>query len=211
MVSEPLSNFDIIAIALSGSLMFIYNVFFFVSIPVHKPTQLALNLVNSKHWIEKHKEKDDPQSTTLAVQTMRNTIMVAVFIGGYSLNFAYSIVGNYDAYNNSERNNVRAIILTVLLFASFLCWACVIRLASHLGYMVGTLGYVDKTVSEDHASDKVGTMESYTAVSVGDGQLAKSESSFARKEQRIARYGHHQLFLKKKASLMMKQMLVYFR
>ncbi len=192
--------------------MLIYNMIFFASIQTHQPVQLALNLANSGHWIEKHKEKDDPQSGTLAIQTMRNTIMVAVFIGGYSLNFAYSVVGNYDADNNSMRMNVRAIILTILLFASFLCWACVIRHASHLGYMVGTLGYVDKTVSEDHESDKLGAMESFTSVSIGDSQTAKSEGgSSARKEQRVARYHHDQAYLKKKAVVMMKQMLVYFR
>jgi hypothetical protein len=106
------------------------------------------------------------------------------------------------------RKNVRAIILAILLFASFLSWACVIRHASHLGYMLGTLGYIDKRVFEDHDSDK---LAGYTAVSVGDSEMAKSEGNSTRKEKRVARYNQDQIYMKKKASVIVKQMLVYFR
>lgn len=210
--SDMLSDVDIGAIAVSGGVMLIYNLGFFASTAAmsHSPMQLALNLANAELWIEKHKEKDDPQSVTLAIQTLRSTILVAVFIGGNALSFAYSIVNEYDADTQSMRKNVRAVILTILLFASFLCWACVIRNASHLGYMVGTLGYTDKKVTVDHTSDKI---DDTPMDSVCDEQTTNTEVTAVnkKKELRIAQYRHSQEYRKKRAGVFLKQMLVYFR
>lgn len=47
------------------------------------------------HWAKKHQTKEDPASATLAVQTIRNTILVAVFVGGNAVNIAISYANNY--------------------------------------------------------------------------------------------------------------------
>ncbi len=186
--------------------------------------QLALNLKNSMHWIQKHKEKSDAQSTTLAIQTLRNTILVAVFIGGYALNSAYGIINSYEDSNKSTRSKVRNIILAVILFASFLCWANVIRLASHLGYMIGTLDYVDK-VDLAHLSDKQ-TGGTNGAAAVGDVSAAvgyvttptaegftdvEMQSMTDKKQKRVLKYEIDREFLVRKTKSMLRNMLVYFR
>ena len=39
------------------------------------------------------------------------------------------------------KEEVRSIILAILLFSSFLCWADTIRYANHLGYSIGALDF----------------------------------------------------------------------
>lgn len=102
-------------------------------------TQLGANLRNSVNWVLKHKEKSDPASATLAVQTIRNTILVAVFVGGNAFTSAFSFANTYSPDDVVQQ--ARSIILAALLFSSFLCWALVIRFSAHLGYLVGTLSY----------------------------------------------------------------------
>eukprot|EP01038_Epipyxis_sp_PR26KG_P006989 gene6989-9551_t len=95
-----------------------------------------MNIYNSCCWIHKHCTKADPPSVTLAVQTLRNTMIVAVFVGGSSLQFGFTFLNSYKDSNDIV-SNVRIGVLSVFLFFSFLCWASVIRLASHLGYLLG--------------------------------------------------------------------------
>ena len=105
--------------------------------------------------------KIDPQSVTLAIQTLRNTILVAIFIGGFSFQYAFETLNSLDT-SSSKWQICRAAIVSALLFCSFLCWANVIRCASHLGYYIGTLG-VDPEVAvqiEDGIA-AVGTEDSW--------------------------------------------------
>jgi hypothetical protein len=81
------ASYGIGAIIASLSLFLIYHVAVFsidflphrfrsqVSVPV------ITNLLNSNLWIIKHREKNDAQSVTLVVQSLRNFIMVAIFVG----------------------------------------------------------------------------------------------------------------------------------
>ena len=52
------------------------------------------------------------------------------------------------------REGVRAVILSTLLFSSFLCWAGTIRYANHLGFSVGTLDMKIKEVLQIEKLEK---------------------------------------------------------
>lgn len=137
-------NFAYGAIAASLFIFFVYHVIMYSSVFAScssTPHQLSLNIRNTMRWVVKHKEKNDPASTTLAVQTLRNTILIAVFIGGNAFQLAFSFADNYQASIGNPIEQARSIILATLLFASFLSWATVIRFVAHLGYLIGTLGY----------------------------------------------------------------------
>ena len=143
-MNTVLPLFDVVALAVCIFVLFAYHFLFYNStVGVDGKLQLSFNLRNVVHWLHKHKEKSDPQSVTLAVQTLRNTILVAIFVGGNALNFAYNVTSTYRE-DMAKRQQVRSIILAILLFGSFLCWANVIRHASHLGYLIGTLDFEDK-------------------------------------------------------------------
>ena len=70
------------------------------------------------------------------VQTLRNTILVSIFVGGSAFQYGFLFLNTPP---NSLREQVRQIILAILLFSSFLCWANTIRYANHLAYTLGAL------------------------------------------------------------------------
>jgi uncharacterized membrane protein len=89
----------------------------------------------------------------LAIQTLRNTMMAAVFIGGNAIVIAYGLANDY--HNLEEyRLQLRSLIIMVLMFCSFLCWANVVRLSSVLGYMIGTIQYSEKLRKEAIEQEK---------------------------------------------------------
>jgi hypothetical protein len=79
--------FDIGAIIASLLLFFVYHVVLYSAqcLPHRVRDQLSVpmhaNLENSDLWVMKHRDKSDAQSVTLAIQSLRNCIMVGVFIG----------------------------------------------------------------------------------------------------------------------------------
>jgi len=134
-----MDNFNIGSIVISLSLFAIYHIITYNAVySKSKSITLYRNLINSKYWIEKHKSKDDAPTVTLAIQTLRNTILVAIFLGGGTFTSAYTTL---NAFNESSDINdkCRRIILSVMLMLSFLFFASVIRAASHLGYQLGLL------------------------------------------------------------------------
>lgn len=104
--------------------------------------QLSINIRNASIWLDKHKASTDAPTVTLAIQTLRNSILVAVFVGGQSFLFGFNTITSYPETVGNTRNQVRSIILSTCLFASFLNWAWVIRISSHLGYMIGTITHL---------------------------------------------------------------------
>ena len=134
-----MDNFNIGSIVISLSLFAIYHIITYNAVySKSKSITLYKNLINSRYWIEKHKSKDDAPTVTLAIQTLRNTILVAIFLGGGSFTAAYSTL-NALSDANGINDECRRIILSVLLMISFLFFASVIRAASHLGYQLGLL------------------------------------------------------------------------
>ena len=139
-------------------------------------TQLSLNIRNSLRWVLKHREKSDAASVTLAIQTFRNTILVAVFVGGNAFTQAFNFADGYQSSVGNPIEQARYIVLAALLFGSFLSWACVIRFVAHLGYIFGTLSH---NVPPPTAPVPVATP---TAVVDGTGEEAgKAESTAPQK------------------------------
>lgn len=229
-----LTRFDYGALAASILLLLVYNVIFFSSLNSRPPKQLALNLKNAEHWVEKHANLSDPSNCVLSIQTFRNTLMVAVFVGGYSLTFAYNVANDYDD-SMSQRQKVRTIILAVLLFCSFLCWASVCRHASHLGYMFGTMSYIDKTqiqiptgqevdkaIADNQAEDLVESISaklardaSITGITSATDDIASRDATVTpeqrKKREKMELYIADRKFMKRKAKFMLRQMMVFFR
>ena len=92
-----LSDLDIAAISVSLGLFAGYHIFSYVTYVVKSEgssssIQLRKNVANAFLWLKKHKIKDDAPNVTLAIQTLRNTILVAVFLGGGSFTAAYSLL-----------------------------------------------------------------------------------------------------------------------
>jgi uncharacterized membrane protein len=60
-----------------------------------------------------------------------------------------------NAKKNGTTEEVRSIILAILLFSSFLCWADTIRYANHLGYSIGALDFKIKENEAKRNAEKV--------------------------------------------------------
>ena len=134
-----MDNFNIGSIVVSLSLFTLYHVVIYSSVYMRsKSIKLYKNLINSRDWIKKHKAKEDAPNVTLAIQTLRNTIFVAVFLGGSAFTAAYNTLNNFNRAHDIN-GQCRGIILSILLICSFLAFASVIRAASHLGYQIGTM------------------------------------------------------------------------
>lgn len=139
---------DKIAVGIAIGTLISYHIYLYLGVfllpnqPKHakhvKKTQLAQMIDNASFWVKKHQEKEDAANVTLAIQTLRNTILVAIFVGGSALNLGLSYSNGYnDEHDTAFR--VRAIILSILCFCSFLSWVMVIRYASQVGYLIGTI------------------------------------------------------------------------
>ena len=90
-------------------------------------TQLSRNLETMAMWGQKHAEDADTASVVLAVQTLRNAIVVAIFVGGAALQTGVSQMSDGLWADKNEKEQVRSIVVSVLLIISFLNWALVIR------------------------------------------------------------------------------------
>jgi hypothetical protein len=151
-----MDNYDICALTGAITLFVGYHLHLYIVKPQLLGGQVpfAMNRVNADIWLLKHKEKaaESPQ-VLLAVQTLRTTVMAAVFVGGNAINIAYNLSNDYNDLKD-ERLKARSLIITALMFSSFLCWANVIRLASMVGYYIGTLQYAEKLRLEAQEREK---------------------------------------------------------
>lgn len=149
-MSDRLGTYDIFAVTAALVLFVGYHVHLYIVKPQLLGGQLpfALNRINAEIWLLKHKEKaNESPVVLLAIQTLRNTMMAAVFVGGNAITIAYDMSNDYNGLKD-ERLKVRSLIICVCMFSSFLCWANVIRLASMVGYHLGTLQYAEKIRKE---------------------------------------------------------------
>jgi len=154
-MSKPLTDYDIVALVLSLLMFTAYHFYLYIIKPhiFGGNIPYAISVANSEIWLRKHKENRDSAAGVLAITTLRGTMTAAVFIGGYALTIAYNLSNAYPKLDN-DRGKVRSIIVTFLMFGSFLCWANVIRLASVIGFLVGTLTYSLQLREEAVAKEK---------------------------------------------------------
>ena len=149
--------------------------------------------MNANLWLLKHKNAVDPASVTLAIQTLRNTILIAIFIGGFAFQYAWlslnALTGSITTVTSSintitvtsinEASQARCYILGVLMFSSFLCWANTIRMASHLGYVIGILPQQSKELEEIKRED----LETPSGKGPRHDKLQAIEASIEKNEQ----------------------------
>lgn len=151
-----MTDFDIVAVTFALVLLSGYHIYLYVIRPkvfgASKP--YTLNVINSEIWVQKHREKGDTPTQLLAIQTLRNTMTAAVFVGGNALYIAYDLSDSYVELT-SDREKLRSVIITLCMFCSFLCWANVTRLTSVVGYLVGTMHYAEKMRAEAIEKEKM--------------------------------------------------------
>ena len=86
-------------------------------------------------WLEKNDSLSmQPAQVICAVQTLRNTMYISIFFGGNAAQFAFYYI---NGISNDSTMQARSLILAAIFFSSFLSFACVIRNANHLAYMIG--------------------------------------------------------------------------
>ena len=180
--------FDIASIATSLFLLSAYLIAYQVAVydsRIAASTQTGRNYRNMVLWAEKHNVHPDAPSVTLAVQTLRNTILVGVFIGGSSLTSAVSALDILAMQAPvPPQLLVRQIIVSGLLFLSFLNWTQVIRFANHIGFYVGTLDTHVAHANEMRTQKELRLraeqqQEETLSSSGGDGNAAACPEEFA--------------------------------
>lgn len=134
-MSSPL--YEIIALSVTGSLFLLYNIFVVTfSRGAFSRSLHSLVLASSAAFIQKHLDSADTNSDLLAVQSLRNTVLVAIFIGGIAFQ-AFESAATAAAGAPTPTAAARSLILASFLCLSFLNFALVIRASSHLAYMIG--------------------------------------------------------------------------
>jgi uncharacterized membrane protein len=183
VMSGTFDNLDVGAVSASLALLLLYHLNLYLINPkcFGGKVPFGVNLKNASIWIRKHKEMSESPVVLLAVQTLRNTMMAGVFIGGHAIVLAYNFANNYP---NEEgmRMKVRSIVITILMFASFLAWANVIRLCSVLGYMIGTIQYSERLRKEAIEQEKA-EFDVSEATKAAEA-LASSSNQHAHSEER---------------------------
>jgi hypothetical protein len=151
-----MDDFDVGVFAVSIGILSIYHIALYSNVAFRTAPgtdiYLSTNIKCYKKWLIKHITITDAPTTTLAVQTLRNTILVAVFVGTQAFQFGYNTANGYSSLGDDQhREKMRTIILSILLFASFLCWVFVIRSAAHLGYMIAAIQQLPKVQVHESA------------------------------------------------------------
>jgi hypothetical protein len=100
-------------------------------------------------------------SEILSVQTLRNTLLVSIFAGGYAWTAAVAYINevvaapgsgsnglppsvsdrrlaSFAASNSLSNRDVRNLVLALLLFGAFVNFALTLRYGSHTGFLMGT-------------------------------------------------------------------------
>ena len=128
--------FDLLAIFLSLGVFVVYHIYFWVRIfdqdgySSRHLLAVSSNLRNAKLWVTKHhSQAEDNSSILLAVHTLRNTILVGIFVGGSSFTFLLQTLGSVTSLEREGTIFIRSIVLGLFFSLSFLCWTTVIRCA----------------------------------------------------------------------------------
>jgi hypothetical protein len=117
----------------AGALL-LYNV---LALALRMTSGLTMMLQTGRAWTQKHMSGRSAPDVTLAVQTLRNTVLVATFVGTLSFTVTASTLSAAAASEDAP-SRTRALLQAALLTGSFLNFALVIRSAAHSGYLIGT-------------------------------------------------------------------------
>ena len=104
--------------------------------------QINKNVSSMKSWAKRHLKTHDTPSVVLAVQALRNTQYIAIFIAGYAIKLSYAFINSIDSRKFSGYTDViyikdvRSLIVSVLLFCSFINWAVVLLYAREIAFLI---------------------------------------------------------------------------
>lgn len=139
------------ATVICASVLFAYQLITIVQISF-LPSEWCLYLNDKKNsllmdkWLNKYLFAPTTLREQLtAIHTLRNIIIVAIFLGGYSLNTGLALLRKH------QNTSMGKTVLAVQLLLGFLCWAQVIRNADHLGMAITSMtGDKNYTLSDGH-------------------------------------------------------------
>jgi hypothetical protein len=111
-----------------------------LALACHRASGLSLMVLSGRLWSRKHISGRSATDVTLAIQTLRNTVLVAIFVGTLSFTVASAALATASApTTDSSPGRARALLQATLLTGSFLNFALVIRCAAHAGYLIGAI------------------------------------------------------------------------
>jgi uncharacterized membrane protein len=82
---------------------------------------------------------------------------VSIFVGGSAFQYGFLFL---NIPTTNDREKIRAVILSILLFSSFLSWAGTIRYANHLAFTIGALDFRIKEIQVRDALEAERNIES---------------------------------------------------
>lgn len=136
------SAFEIASPAAVGAVLFLYDVIVVCCARSSRggggSSLLSIVLGGGSRFITKHIERDDPQTSVLAVQALRNVLLVAIFVGGIAFQAFQASATALTAPTATPFDVARLLLLSTALLGSFLNFALVIRVTAHLGYLLGS-------------------------------------------------------------------------
>lgn len=133
--------FDYSAIAVCALTLAAYNSAALCSSSTNLKAMLRIDDV----WGSKHLKLGAAAEVTLAIQTLRNSVLVAVFIGTVAFNTMTSTLVLLTAAPAASPLWIMQLIVAVLAGCAFLSFAVCIRCAAHAGYLVGGASFLNSS------------------------------------------------------------------
>lgn len=131
---------DVSALTIAGTTTIGYLLrYVYTAHSARKSVFIAQNMRMIRFWVARQAEKQDPNSLLVGIHTFRNTMMVAIFIGGAVFSYALSDLQGISQHPLHKR--ICIIAKCAALFSSFLCWTQVLRAAMIMGYTLTILDY----------------------------------------------------------------------
>ena len=135
------------ALCVGAGLLLVYNVLAYAL----QQTGLRLALRANPAWARRHLDEAGAAETTLAVQTLRNTVLVATFVG--TLVFGQAVLAlNTVVLGTPPQEKARVVLQAAQQVAAVLSFASVIRTAQHIGYLLGGVHELQKRVGARKAA-----------------------------------------------------------
>ena len=124
---------DTTSLLACAGVLLLYNA---LALALRRASGLNLMLQTGRQWTQKHMSGRSAPDVTLAVQTLRNTVLVATFVGTLSFTVTTATLSAVAGIDDAPAR-VRALLHAALLCGSFLNFALVIRCAAYAGYLIG--------------------------------------------------------------------------
>lgn len=225
---RPTEPFDVAALTISLVALAGYHVVYTVETYWGQNSMFNLS-INSKVtdlWVDKYFNHRNPEAMIEAIYTMRNTVLIAIFLGGYTLETSYglmtpsasvppyvptphatasvdttdSLTVPLNTYSGQSTlpNNAGTWVLIICLFSSFLCWLQVLFNTVRLGYVID--GWDGPVIPFGHAVSASASTEPLPVVARQVCPTCPTTFSLAARKEKYCRY----------AKFLARNVVVYF-